>query len=642
MPTRSSPRFFMILRAGSLLLALMLASACAPTSPADNITLPTRAVFPTDTPIPFLEALPFWETVSAELTQADERHRWQFEAASGDAIRLRLRSDSGVIVMRLQNANGEPVAAGNDFETTLTRDGRYDVIVETAGPQTGAYDLRLSYTDRPQPLTPNAEVTQVVGVPTPTPPYNDLGAFVSRLQPGETISGVLSATTNAHIYTFDGAANQIIGAEMRGTSGTLDPRLTLYDSAGRPLALDESSGGFRVARLYNIRLPEDGLYSLQASGDGESGNYAIALRDTPFPTPDAPLLAPTATLTPVYGPPTIGPAANDQRLEALRPVRGALDSPSDFSRFSLQASRGDRLTIGVSPVDNSTLQPKVEVFGPEGNLIISARGVTSGDDGRAFAPLVTIPASGVYTVIVTGENDSFGDYTLSYGLGPVLVERYRGDPAPNSPVMGSIERLGQRDLWRASFVAGDVLSLGASPDAGSNLDPVLEVVNEAGEVIATDDNSGGNRAALINRLTVPATGQYRLRVRDALAQNTGAYSLVWRLVSRPPTATPEPRAIPLLTVTDGVPQDRYAFYTFQGRAGQGVRVRVDAAPDSGFDPVAAVLDAAGTIIAEGDDANGTLNPDFTLTLPEDGTYSVRVNGYLSGGAFTLRVAWLPD
>ena len=66
-------------------------------------------------------------------------------------------------------------------------------------------------------------------------------------------------------------------------------------------------------------------------------------------------------------------------------------------------------------------------------------------------------------------------------------------------------------------------------------------------------------------------------------------------------------------------------------------IRVVAAPGSTLDPVAALLGPDGTVIAENDDGGSNLNVRFYADLPEDGTYTVRVNGYLSSGAFELLV-----
>ena len=95
-------------------------------------------------------------------------------------------------------------------------------------------------------------------------------------------------------------------------------------------------------------------------------------------------------------------------------------------------------------------------------------------------------------------------------------------------------------------------------------------------------------------------------------------------------------------VDDSVAEGQYQFYAFQGQAGQ--RVHIEAIANAGelLDPVIAILNPDGDIILEADDSNGSLNPMTDLTLPDDGTYQVRVNGYLSGGQFTLRVAILFD
>ncbi len=92
----------------------------------------------------------------------------------------------------------------------------------------------------------------------------------------------------------------------------------------------------------------------------------------------------------------------------------------------------------------------------------------------------------------------------------------------------------------------------------------------------------------------------------------------------------------ILSADDPLPPQTYLDYPFQGRAGKRVHVRVQAL-DAGLDPVAVLLDAAGSTIAQGDDSPDSLNPDFEALLPSDGTYRLRVNAYGEGGG-TVRVA----
>jgi hypothetical protein len=86
-----------------------------------------------------------------------------------------------------------------------------------------------------------------------------------------------------------------------------------------------------------------------------------------------------------------------------------------------------------------------------------------------------------------------------------------------------------------------------------------------------------------------------------------------------------------------VEEGGYRFYPFQGAAGERIRLRVTAQPGSALDSVAAVLGPEGQVLAEDDDSGGNLNPYLEVTLPADGTYTVRINGYLSSGDFVLTI-----
>jgi hypothetical protein len=115
---------------------------------------------------------------------------------------------------------------------------------------------------------------------------------------------------------------------------------------------------------------------------------------------------------------------------------------------------------------------------------------------------------------------------------------------------------------------------------------------------------------------------------------------VWRIVSRSATPTPQPGTVTLLSFDDTVGANNYQYYLFYGQAGTQVEIRVAAQPGSPLDAVAALMGPDGNVIAQGDDEDAAINPRFTATLPVDGTYRVRVNGYLTSGTFTLTVKQL--
>lgn len=616
-----------------LILLFSFLSAC---SPAQDISpLPTLAVLPTL--MPEAQPLNFWEAVSGALTSPEQMDRWQFSGEQGDSISLKTR---GEVNLSLQTGDGSILGVGSQVSVTLPADGDYVVAVQLIDRDSGVYELGLSYTDRANPAEYTATPPpQVVGVPTPTPPFADLGTFRAMLESGQNIGEIFAAGAGRnHVFTFEGQAGQFVTLRMMRVSGTIDPLLTLYSPAGAALATDDNGGGDSTALLRNILLFDDGLYSVQASGGGFPGAYEILLESGERPQPVTPTIIPhlTATPLPEILTPTMGAAISGVYLENHVPVIGIINRPGDPGRYPLDVVSGDVLTIGVSPFADAALRPLIEVYGPSGDLVASANSRNSGAGGDALIPAFTAPETGAYSVLVTAEGNGTGSYVISYGLGNSREDVWRGQAVNDLPYASEISRRGLRDVWNVALNPGDLISAAVTP-LDNVLDPVLEFVAPDGSIIASDDNSGGYPNAMIVSARAPVSGVYQLRVTGANAASSGKYSLIWRYINLAPTATPEPPRILLMSMNDDIAQNEYRFYPFQGRAGQHVQIRLIAQQGSGLDPVAALLGRDGSVIAQGDDNGNDLNPRFTAQLPEDGTYSVRVNGYLSSGAFELIV-----
>jgi hypothetical protein len=407
------------------------------------------------------------------------------------------------------------------------------------------------------------------------------------------------------------------------------------------MATDDNSGGNRAATIRNVLLPEDGVYSIAAEGDGFPGSYWISLSLGEIVLPVVTYVRiPTSTPFAETLTPDVPTAVLGNRLEDHVPVSQRISNEGDFDRFPIFAAAGEYLTIGVGPTGLSAFEPYIEIFGPTGELVASASSEDGIAGGDALIPMMPVPLTGVYVVFVKGVDDeSVGDYYVSYGVGPSHENTLRGLTQADTIYNGDIIRRGLRDVWSLYLNAGDIITAAVSPST-STLDPFLELVGPDGSLVAMDDNSGGGFNPLINSATAPVSGLYRLRVTPVNAATSGKYTLVWRYVNIAPTTTPPAATIPVLQFDDFAPENEYLFYPFQGLAGQQVLVRVIALPGSSLDPVAAVLGPDGNVIAEQDDREGNLNPRFYVELPEDGTYTVRVNGYLSSGPFQLDVLLL--
>jgi hypothetical protein len=580
----------------------------------------------------------FWQPANGTLASGEVVQPWQFVAQAGDAIRVRAVS-SADIQLTLQTLGGVTLAQGaNQIEAALAEDGVYTILAQAT--RAAQYEIGLSYSDRPNPAEPTRTPLPVtVAVPTPTPPfYAHLGTLIGAIQNGGIVSGLFTVPEERHVYTFSAQAGQYIGIQMERVSGTVDPLLALYAPSGAEVATDDNSGGNRAALLRNVRLPEDGLYTVQAWGRGFIGNYRISLLNTFQPMAVTPVFPFQATPTPFEEvlTPTIPAAVSGQNLHDHQPVIGKIEHAGDVNRYALQGAAGQVITIGLRPVQNSKLKIHAELYDPAGTLLASASGSDTRAQGVALIPALVTTTTDTYSLFVTGDNGSTGSYIIAYGTGFSYDDVRHGLAAADQNLTGEIARRGMGDLWSLDLNRDDVITAAANT-LTLGLDPVLQLIAPDGSVVALDDNSGGGSDALIASARAAVSGRYHLWVTSANAVGQGQYTLVWHYINLAPTATPAPGTVMLMSYDDTIPNQTYQFYPFYGEAGTIVEIQVIAQPGSGFDPVAALIGPVGSVVAEGDDGPNDLNPDFVVTLPASGTYSVRVNGYLSSGAFALTV-----
>lgn len=623
----------MLRRLFFILLIWGLLSACTPSSPEQ----PLPTLFTTSVPVTEIVvttppgSLDFWQPVEGTLRPDQLLERWRFTAQAGDDITLRALGQGITVRLALFDAAGAVLQQGGDtLQMLLPAMDTYEVQV--TGDQAGAYTLGLSYTGRANPSdVPPTPIPLVVGIPTPVPVAADLGEFIAVLNDGETASELLTTDLNQHVFTYNATAGQYLNVEMIRVSGDLSPLLTLYNPAGEVMGLDASSGSNNGALLRNIPLAEDGFYTIQAAGRGFSGVYTLRLDVFHQPQPVTPTVIYAATQVPVVPvlTPTIEQAVVGEHLKDHVAVMGRLANSEDLQRHSFEAGVGELITLAVIPAPDSALIPYVELYDPEGVPVAVVSGNASPSNRQAIIPLYVAQEAGPYTAFVTAEGETSGAYMIAYGTGSTYADVMRGEALADREVQATFDRPGMREIWYTYFRQGDVVTVEAG---GNNL--ILELVAENGDLLGIDSQLP---RSILQGVTIPRTGLYYIRISPPNLSITGNYSLIWRYINVAPTATPQPGVSRVLSITDSVDENAYQFYPFYGRAGQKLKISVIALRETALDPVVALLNPEAEVIATGDDSEGGLNPVVYVAIPVDGTYTVRVNGYLSSGKFELLV-----
>jgi hypothetical protein len=98
----------------------------------------------------------------------------------------------------------------------------------------------------------------------------------------------------------------------------------------------------------------------------------------------------------------------------------------------------------------------------------------------------------------------------------------RGPIVPGSQVQGRIDDLFGVEEWTFTGAAGQQVTIWSAAAAGAETDPRINVLGPDGQIIASDDDGGEGKTALLSNLTLPSTGTYTIQVD---VWTTGPYIL---------------------------------------------------------------------------------------------------------------------
>lgn len=430
---------------------------------------------------------------------------------------------------------------------------------------------------------------------------------------GETIEGRITQAEPRQVYYFQARRGDVISLALTRLDGNLDPVLLLAANTGEIMAASDDADGALGARIDTIQIAEDNYYFVVATRFGQGlgvteGRFRLELQRVGVSSQAGVFLS--------YG----------------DSVVGSVDDANPRVTYVFEARRGDIVNVAMRRIAGN-LDARVAILGPDSALLAVNDDQDASLDAAITNLLILEP--GFYTIVATrfGEEAgrSTGSFVLSLDTAPTSGQGATLESALllwyGDEVRGLIDRDYPARYYSFGAMRGDVITVTMNR-ASRDLDPLVAILDEAGTVLAEDDDSGPSNNALIQSYIIPATGRYYVQAtRFDRAQGTTTGDYILRLdgvTGEAPIVAPGTLTIlPGSTVTGAISNENSAVtYAFLGRAGDVVTIEMTAA-ESDLDPLLVLFSAESVQLALDDDSGPGKNARIAAyRIPADGTYYI--------------------
>ncbi|MBN1179269.1 MAG: PPC domain-containing protein, partial [Anaerolineae bacterium] len=552
---------------GLAVLFLFMASCCccfgsAPVLFPEDTPEPTYVPYPTRTPAPQAEPgdISVGETVYGEYVEGRDEI-WLLSLSESETVDIDLiaEDDDWDTFLEVWEADGWMIAddddSGNGYNSRVSQlelpPGDYEIHVMAFSGE-GEYALSVE----------RAEAAQVI----------EYGEIVSgRIESGEQ-----------DWWEFEGQAVDAIRISMVGLGDFSDTYLELYDDGDMWLTSDDDSGEGLFADIRGFVLPETGTYRIAARGYGDrGGEYELTLER----------FEAAAERTIAYGETQTGELSHDV--------------PEEY--WSFEGNAGDAVSIsmvGLGALSDTYL----ELYDSSGGWLTSDD--DSGDGLSAFIGGFILPETGTYRILARPYSAGEGMYELTLEL--TVIEEHT--IAYGETASAELTTDSPQAHWSFEGNAGDIVSISmVSPDG--YMDTFLELYDPNGNLLAQDDDSGGDLSALIGNVVLPESGTYRIVART-YGGGVGVYDLSLIQVKEQTIAYGQTLA-GLLTEAE-----REDLWTFAGGEGDLISLSMVGLGDLD-DTCLTLYDMDGVMLVSDDNSGkGNFARIEGYVLPISGTYRI--------------------
>lgn len=320
------------------------------------------------------------------------------------------------------------------------------------------------------------------------------------IEANEFRQGSLNLSNTSDLFQLEIRQFSSLEISMERMSDEMDPYLVLKDSNGQELLQDDDDG--------------EGQNALISDDDIAPGKYFISAQMYSGNDQNSGLYALRVSLTSRGDSAQIPGAQGTQRIGLNERFNGFLNNNNESDLYQLEMSDDAWLDISVEATGGN-LDPTVELLNPDMEQLAYNDDGGEGknsliDDFRAFP--------GTYFLRV---NRYSGAQEGSYAIS--VAREWPQNYEIGATATGTLDAANTSDIYL--LVIGARISLNLSLErAGENLDPVLSVLDGAGETLAHDDDGGENSNSLIADLSLDA-GVYYIRARRYSESSAGAYHL---------------------------------------------------------------------------------------------------------------------
>ncbi len=373
----------------------------------------------------------FGQTQTGTLSSTAGSNTYTFSANATDAVDFTVVTTSGSLVPKIRvntptgsllssNYSGSPYGCGGSTlelnTVSLPTTGTYTALIgDCSDTLTGTYTIYSQRTNNP--------------------------AGAANLPIGQTQTGLLGSTAASNTYTFSANASDVLDFTMVTTSGSLVPKIRLYNPIGTLLSSNSSGSpygcGGSTLELNTVTLPTTGSYTLLVGdcSDTLTGNYAIYAQRTNNPA---------------------GPIG----LVFSQVQTGMIGSTAQSDTYTFPGSSGNVVDFTVVTTSGS-LVPKIRLYNPNGTLLSSNYSGSPYGCSGTTVPLnsITLTQSGTHTVLVGDCTDTLtGTYHISsqcFGACPLPAPVVTSVSPASVAAGGSAFTL---TVNGSNFVSGSVVS----------------------------------------------------------------------------------------------------------------------------------------------------------------------------------------